>query len=120
MRRRGPVCDYVTARQSHLSHWHPVLGWFSISLEPGQTPAGQPQSGTSSEQPGGARVALASTRVALVCALYQTACQTLSQLRIDILDGLCYGDLLLKPLWIFLNSTTVSAICVDCFRRSDE
>ena len=46
----------------------------------------------------------ASTKVALVCALYQTACRTLAQLRIDILNGLCFGDLLLKPLWLFLNS----------------
>ena len=25
--------QYVTARQSPLSHWHPVLGWFSVSLD---------------------------------------------------------------------------------------
>ena len=25
--------QYVTARQSQLSHWHPVLGWFSVSLD---------------------------------------------------------------------------------------
>lgn len=24
---------YVTAKQSNLSHWHPVLGWFSVSLD---------------------------------------------------------------------------------------
>ena len=39
-----------------------------------------------------------------MCALYHTACTTLGQLRIDILNGLCYGDLLIKPLWIFINS----------------
>ncbi|TRY68295.1 hypothetical protein TCAL_07190 [Tigriopus californicus] len=25
--------QYVTAKQSNLSHWHPVLGWFSVSLD---------------------------------------------------------------------------------------
>ena len=39
-----------------------------------------------------------------MCSLYQTAIRTLSQLRIDILNGLCFGDLLLRPLWLFLNS----------------
>ena len=24
---------YVTAKQSNLSHWHPVLGWFSVHLD---------------------------------------------------------------------------------------
>ena len=24
--------QYVTAKQSNLSHWHPVLGWFSVAL----------------------------------------------------------------------------------------
>ena len=46
----------------------------------------------------------ASTRVARLCTLYTTACSTLTQLRADILNGLCYGDLLLRPLWVFLNS----------------
>ena len=50
----------------------------------------------------------ACTRIALVCSLYQTAIRTLSQLRIDILNGLCYGDLLLRPLWLFLNSLGAS------------
>ena len=161
--------QYVTARQSPLSHWHPVLGWFSVSLDrhlqaslglvrtqlarlwspeclvvitshlhglaASPPPVSPPQVVVNSPVESGKmfgvkmmRQALektkttvaattstmaapvnrlggpASTKVALVCALYQTACQTLSQLRIDILNGLCYGDLLLKPLWIFLNS----------------
>ena len=164
--------QYVTARQSQLSHWHPVLGWFSVSLDkhlqaslslvrtqlarlwspeclmvlssdlhslaaslppvcPPQVMVHSPlESGkmfgvkmmrqavaalektkttvaattSSMTAPANKLGGPATTRVALVCALYQTACQTLSQLRIDILNGLCYGDLLLKPLWIFLNS----------------
>ena len=164
--------QYVTARQSQLSHWHPVLGWFSVSLDkhlqaslslvrtqlarlwspeclmvltsdlhslaaslppvcPPQVVVHSPlESGkmfgvkmmrqavaalektkttvaattTSMTAPANKLGGPATTRVALVCALYQTACQTLSQLRIDILNGLCYGDLLLKPLWTFLNS----------------
>jgi ubiquitin-protein ligase E3 B len=30
--------------------------------------------------------------------------RTLSQLRLEILTGLSFGDLVLKPLWIFMNS----------------
>jgi len=158
--------QYVTAKQSPLSHWHPVLGWFSVSLDrplqssmslvkaqlcllwspeclgvltadlvgqaaccpPVQSP---PQPPSNQETNFGKKLmkqALektrttyaattstissplnrvggpACTRVALVCALYQTACRTLAQLRIDILNGLCFGDLLLQPLWLFLNS----------------
>lgn len=26
---------YVTTKQSNLTHWNPVLGWFAQSLDPG-------------------------------------------------------------------------------------
>ncbi|XP_037093426.1 ubiquitin-protein ligase E3B-like [Pollicipes pollicipes] len=42
-------------------------------------------------------------RVALVCSLYQTALQTLTQLRADILTSLCYGGTLLPDLWALLG-----------------
>eukprot|EP00092_Neocalanus_flemingeri_P004280 GFUD01004600.1.p1 GENE.GFUD01004600.1~~GFUD01004600.1.p1 ORF type:complete len:1075 (-),score=280.83 GFUD01004600.1:210-3434(-) len=157
--------QYVTAKQSPLSHWHPVLGWFSVSLDkhlqssmtsvkcqlsrlwspdcllvltadlqaqaatlpqvpapptpsPEETNFGKKLMKQALEKTRTTYAATTSTissplnrlggaactRVALVCALYQTACRTLSQLRIDILNGLCFGDLLLKPLWVFLNS----------------
>jgi len=157
--------QYVTAKQSPLSHWHPVLGWFSVSLDrhlqasmslvktqlsrlwspdcllvltadlqtqaaslpqvpapptpsPEETNFGKKLMKQALEKTRTTYAATTSTitsplnrlggspctRVALVCALYQTACRTLAQLRIDILNGLCFGDLLLKPLWIFLNS----------------
>jgi len=162
--------QYVTAKQSPLSHWHPVLGWFSVSLDkhlqasisvvktqlsklwspeclmvitadlhataaslpPVSAPVvdlSSPVSDSSKmfgvkmmkqalEKTKTTVAATTSniapplnklggntcTRVAHVCALYHTACSTLSQLRIDILNGLCFGDLLIKPLWIFLNS----------------
>jgi len=157
--------QYVTAKQSPLSHWHPVLGWFSVSLDkhlqssmslvksqlsrlwspdcllvltadlqsqaaslpaipapptpsPEETNFGKKLMKQALEKTRTTYAATtstissplnrlggpASTKVALVCALYQTACRTLAQLRIDILNGLCFGDLLLKPLWIFLNS----------------
>ena len=25
--------QYVTAKKSNLTHWHPVLGWFSVSMD---------------------------------------------------------------------------------------
>jgi hypothetical protein len=36
--------------------------------------------------------------------VYLSVWRTLSQLRLEILTGLSFGDLLLKPLWIFINS----------------
>jgi len=158
--------QYVTAKQSPLSHWHPVLGWFSVSLDkhlqnsmvvvksqlcrlwsvecllvltqdlqaqaqslpaipapPTPSPEAETNFGkklmkqalektrttyaattSTISSPLNRLGGAASTKVALVCALYQTACRTLAQLRIDILNSLCCGDLLLKPLWIFLNS----------------
>ena len=161
---------YVTAKQSPLSHWHPVLGWFSVSLDrhlqanmtsvktqlsklwsqdclllltadlhstaASLPPVSAPAVDLSSPVSDSAKMfgvkmmkqALEKTkttvaattsniappliklggntctRVALTCALYQTACTTLSQLRLDILNGLCCGDLVIKPLWLLLNS----------------
>lgn len=159
--------QYVTAKQSNLSHWHPVLGWFSVSLDKHlQASMGQvkiqlaklwssdcvklltahltseasnlpailtPPSPGPEETNFGKKLVKqaiektkttyaattqavsltpsinrlgnpACTKIALVCSLYQTAIRTLSQLRIDILNGLCFDDLLLRPLWLFLNS----------------
>lgn len=174
--------QYVTAKQSNLSHWHPVLGWFSVSLDrhlqsamslvkvqltklwsadcvrlmtahlareaahlppvpvPPASSSGvldlggegganfgkklmrqaiektkttyavttQTIQGTISSAASGGSVnklgSPACTKIALVCSLYQTAVRTLSQLRIDILNGLCFNDVLLRPLWLFLNS----------------
>ncbi|XP_063241461.1 ubiquitin-protein ligase E3B isoform X2 [Bacillus rossius redtenbacheri] len=44
------------------------------------------------------------TKVALLCSLYQVALGTMTQLRLDILTGLCYQDRLLYNLWQFLCS----------------
>lgn len=44
-----------------------------------------------------------TTVVALVCTLYQNALATLSQLKLDILSGLCYQDFLLPRLWHFIS-----------------
>merc|ERR1712106_680226 len=137
--------QYVTAKQSPLSHWHPVLGWFSVSLDkhlqssmslvksqlsrlwspdcllvltadlqsqaaslpaipapptpsPEETNFGKKLMKQALEKTRTTYAATtstissplnrlggpASTKVALVCALYQTACRTLAQLRIDI------------------------------------
>ena len=44
------------------------------------------------------------TQVAIVCAMYHAALQTLSQLKLDILSGLCYNDTLLHDLFILMAS----------------
>ena len=171
--------QYVTAKQSNLSHWHPVLGWFSVSLDahlqdsmervrtqlsrlwsphcvrlfsaplteivsrlpevtsvPDAASALQhappaPSSGPknmlkkalektkAAAAATSSSVAIASSassshhtklgspecmKVALICSMYQHALKTLSQLKLEILSGLCYQNLLLLPLWRLLQS----------------
>lgn len=43
-------------------------------------------------------------KVAIVCSMYHSALQTLSQLKLDILSGLCYNDTLLHDLFILIAS----------------
>ncbi|KAG8189904.1 hypothetical protein JTE90_018685 [Oedothorax gibbosus] len=45
-----------------------------------------------------------TTLVALTCNLYETALATLSQMKLDILTGLCYQDMVLPNLWKFISS----------------
>lgn len=45
-----------------------------------------------------------TTVIALICTLYETALNTLTQVKLDILTGLCYQDLVLPHLWKFICS----------------
>ncbi|KAF8796101.1 Ubiquitin-protein ligase E3B like protein [Argiope bruennichi] len=45
-----------------------------------------------------------TTLVALTCNLYETALSTLTQMKLDILTGLCYQDMVLPNLWKFISS----------------
>lgn len=163
--------EYVTTKQSSLTQWHPVLGWFSRPLdqhlneamplvkaqlqllwsgpilrimftalrnlvkdqetainETNNTPGGILSSGASGSlikkalerklsqgaQGGSIRALnrgplrkLGSPEVftvAQVCSMYHTATTTLSQLRMDILTGLCYKSSLVWELWVVLLS----------------
>ncbi|XP_042898295.1 ubiquitin-protein ligase E3B [Parasteatoda tepidariorum] len=156
---------YVVNKQSNLTHWHPVLGWFaqkvdhglhdSLSLVKKQiqllwsgpmikamfshlvdsvTNAPQPSSPTANnpatspvqnspfktnifkkalEKASSSRTSNVrfkrlgspeTTLVALTCNLYETALATLSQMKLDILTGLCYQDMVLPHLWKFICS----------------
>ncbi len=44
-----------------------------------------------------------TTLIALICTLYETALNTLTQVKLDILAGLCYQDLILPHLWRFIS-----------------
>lgn len=44
------------------------------------------------------------TRIAIVCEMYYSALNTLSQLKLDILSGLCYNHSLLHDLFLLLAS----------------
>ncbi|KAK9513093.1 hypothetical protein O3M35_001362 [Rhynocoris fuscipes] len=151
--------SYVVSKQSNLTHWHPILGWFSQRMDTGMhecvgyvksqlyllwsaplvttllsnlldeaTPSPQQQLQYSQQNSATnfIRRALDSrinrvnsgrqlklkvgstdcplTKVATVCTLYFTALNTLTQLRLDILTGLCYQELILFKLWKFLES----------------
>lgn len=45
-----------------------------------------------------------TTKISLICSLYQTALHTLTQMKLDILTGLCYQDKVLYHMWLFLNT----------------
>ncbi|KAF4523556.1 hypothetical protein B566_EDAN012004 [Ephemera danica] len=145
---------YVTNKQSNLTHWHPVLGWFAQYLDP-RLHAAIPTVRTQLAMLWGAPLAsillgdLASivetagppvrtessdfdplsfsalrkvffsdsaksdkknsklgspdfVKVARMAAIYQTALGTLTQLRLDILTGLCYQNNVLHLLWRYL------------------
>ncbi|KAK4876027.1 hypothetical protein RN001_012449 [Aquatica leii] len=148
---------YVVSKQSNLTHWHPILGWFAQPLDPalhsaiphvkiqlhllwnaqvisiliGKTLSDlvkdvePPAVATTShnrthnffKRAIESRVnrtnvqrsyrTLGSSEVhqiVLLCSLYYTALNTLTQLRLDILTGLCYRDRILYDLWLFLCS----------------
>ena len=191
LKRLLDLCgQYVTAKKSNLTHWHPVLGWFSVSMDtylqnsiptvrnqlaklwspvclkfftrplfdtvarlpaPPPPPAAQISSPeTHYDQTGSMASASAGSNnakqffmkafektmkirdsnfdasaasslpkqvpasiklgspdfhtISMVCAMYTSALKTLTQIKLEILAGLCYGDLLLPHLWTLLQS----------------
>lgn len=48
-------------------------------------------------------------QISRVCALYYAGLNTLSQLKMDILTGICYNDNVLYDLWLFI--TSLGAYC---------
>ena len=180
--------QYVTAKKSNLTHWHPVLGWFSVSMDsylqnsiptvrnqlaklwnpqclkffcqplintvqklpippapPAPTIASPDSRLQDYEAPSGsmntpkqifkkalektmqfkdsnsdnssnqstvikqmpATIKLGSpecTTISVVCSMYTSALKTLTQIKLEILSGLTYGDFLLSNLWTLLQS----------------
>ncbi|XP_076627960.1 ubiquitin-protein ligase E3B isoform X2 [Colletes latitarsis] len=150
--------QYVVAKQSNLTHWHPILGWLALKVdttlqEPipyvktqlaclwtGRIVAqliGQPlteliekeippsleQQGTSVGTNIFRRAFLEArtnrnnntknyrklgspetTRISLICSLYQIALHTLTQMKMEILTGLCYQDKILYHMYLFLGT----------------
>ncbi|KZC11880.1 Ubiquitin-protein ligase E3B [Dufourea novaeangliae] len=150
--------QYVVAKQSNLTHWHPILGWLAqkvdttlqepipyvktqlASLWTGRIVTqliGQPlteliekeippsveQQSTSVGTNIFRRAFLEArtnrnnntknyrklgspetTRIALICSLYQIALHTLTQMKMEILTGLCYQDKILYHMYLFLGT----------------
>ncbi|XP_043677000.1 ubiquitin-protein ligase E3B isoform X3 [Vespula pensylvanica] len=150
--------QYVVAKQSNITHWHPILGWFAQSVDTPLQEAipyvtsqlaclwtgrivlqliGQPltelvgkesppqleQQSTSISTNIFRRAFLEArtnrnnsnknyrklgspecTKIALICSMYQTALHTLTQMKQDILTGLCYQDKILYHMWLFLGT----------------
>ncbi|XP_064648502.1 ubiquitin-protein ligase E3B-like isoform X2 [Lineus longissimus] len=147
--------QYVEGKRSNLTHWHPVLGWFSqktdqslheamphvvkqlqllwhikmvkilfadlISSVEAQNASRATQQKEQQASPTKnlirravekANPRQASIKIKMdsplvfntcaACTLYQTALETLAQLRMDILAGLSYQDFLLPLLWRFM------------------
>ncbi|XP_060602901.1 ubiquitin-protein ligase E3B-like [Ruditapes philippinarum] len=143
--------NYVQNKRSNLTHWHPVLGWFSQKTDQGlheampfvvkqlqilwcskmvrllflelidyvdyakeidtQKAASKDKGlfkkalDKASSKNAVSKIKLGSTiaqSTCLPCALYQCAMNTLSQLRLDIVSGLSYNEILLPILWRFL------------------
>lgn len=44
------------------------------------------------------------TIISLICSMYVNATNTLTHVKMDILSGLCYQDLILPQLWKFISS----------------
>lgn len=44
------------------------------------------------------------SKVAMICSMYHAILQTLSQLKLDILSGLCYNDTMIHDLFLFIAS----------------
>lgn len=44
------------------------------------------------------------TIISLICSMYVNATNTLTHVKMDILSGLCYQDLILPHLWMFISS----------------
>ena len=189
LKRLMDLCgQYVTAKKSNLTHWHPVLGWFSVSMDsylqnsiptvrnqlaklwgpvclkfftrplidtvnrlpaPPPPPTVQISSPESQFDPTMHYAASASTpkqflmkafektsskikglsidntdspqlpkqvpatiklgspdfhTISIVCSMYSSALKTLTQIKLEILAGLCHGDYLLPHLWTLLQS----------------
>lgn len=150
--------QYVVAKDSNLTHWHPVLGWFAHTVdnciqetipfvksqlaflwtgrivsqligqqltELVEQEVSQPiqQQSTSAGANIFRRAFLEArtnrnnntknyrklgspetTRIALICSLYQTAMHALTQMKQDILTGLYYQDKILYHMWLFLGT----------------
>ncbi|XP_078045060.1 ubiquitin-protein ligase E3B [Augochlora pura] len=45
-----------------------------------------------------------TTKIALICSLYQIALHTLTQMKMEILTGLCYHDKILYHMYVFLGT----------------
>ncbi|XP_022242610.1 ubiquitin-protein ligase E3B-like isoform X2 [Limulus polyphemus] len=152
---------YVVNKQSNLTHWHPILGWFaqtidrglheslvyvkiqlqllwsgsfvkmlfaglfeslaatrSVEATPTTSQPSSPNRSTSLLKKAFERASSGrsnsvkykrlgspeTTIVAMSCCLYETALATLRQMRLDILTGLCYQDIVLSNLWKFICS----------------
>ncbi|EFN88458.1 Ubiquitin-protein ligase E3B [Harpegnathos saltator] len=150
--------QYVVAKQSNLTHWHPVLGWFAQTID---TPLQEaipsvklqlaclwtgrivsqlieqpltelvekevPPTVEQQSSSVGANIfrrafleartnrnnstknyrklgSPETTKIALICSLYQTALHTLTQMKVEILTGLCYQDKILYHMWLFLGT----------------
>lgn len=44
------------------------------------------------------------TLISSLCSMYASALSTMTQIRLEILTGLCYNEALIKDLWLFISN----------------
>ncbi|KAL7047920.1 hypothetical protein ACKWTF_003149 [Chironomus riparius] len=57
-------------------------------------------------------------RISTTCAMYYEALNTLPQLKLDILSGICYNGTILRDLWKLINSLGMKSF-IDLIRYDD-
>ncbi|KAJ1365902.1 hypothetical protein KIN20_026372 [Parelaphostrongylus tenuis] len=88
--------------QSSHNHWHPIFGHYRLPIDPKLWK--KLGGGSSSEPTHTAELEkdIPPTLAAIVCQLYMTALSTMTNMKNEIIAGICREDRTLRQLWSYL------------------